>query len=136
MTRFRTMIQEQHMPMIQRVVGASSALLLLVGTAGAQGVPADRAPAVVAAPTASLAVKPLPARLAAPVEAPALVVAEDRAEAARAAVAVATMRARGQGSTLMIVGGAGIVTGLLLDESVITFVGAAVWLYGLYVYLR
>jgi hypothetical protein len=81
------------MSMIQRVVGASSALLLLVGTAGAQGVSAERTP-------------------------------------------VAAMRARGQGSTLMIVGGAGIVTGLLLDESVITFVGAAVWLYGLYVYLR
>jgi hypothetical protein len=136
MTRFRNSIQEQHMSMIQRVVGASSALLLLVGTAGAQGVTADRAPAPAAAPAASFAVKPLPARLVAPVEAPALVVAEDRAEAARAAVAVAAMRARGEGSTLMIVGGAGIVTGLLLDESVITFVGAAVWLYGLYLYLR
>ena len=116
------------MSMIQRVVGASSALLLLVGTAGAQGVSAERTPVAAAAPVA--------ARLVAPVEAPALVVAEDRAEAARAAGAVAAMRARGQGSTLMIVGGAGIVTGLLLDDSVITFVGAAVWLYGLYVYLR
>ena len=124
------------MSMIQRVVGASSALLLLVGTAGAQGVSAERTPVAAAAPVAAFAVKPLPARLVAPVEAPALVVAEDRAEAARAAGAVAAMRARGQGSTLMIVGGAGIVTGLLLDESVITFVGAAVWLYGLYVYLR
>ena len=36
----------------------------------------------------------------------------------------------------MIVGGAAIVTGLLLDEGVITFVGAGVWLYGLYLYLR
>lgn len=124
------------MSMIQRVVGASSALLLLVGTAGAQGVTADRAPVAAVAPAASFAVKPMPTRLVAPAEAPALVVAEDRAEAARAAVAVAAMRARGQGATLMIVGGAGIVTGLLLDESVITFVGAAVWLYGLYVYLR
>jgi hypothetical protein len=44
--------------------------------------------------------------------------------------------ARGQSSTLMIVGGAAIVTGLLLDEGVITFVGAGVWLYGLYLYLR
>jgi len=124
------------MSMIQRVVGASSALLLLVGTAGAQGVTADRAPVAAVAPAASFAVKPMPTRLVAPADAPALVVAEDRAEAARAAVAVAAMRARGEGATLMIVGGAGIVTGLLLDESVITFVGAAVWLYGLYVYLR
>lgn len=124
------------MSITQRVVGASSALLLLVGTTSAQGVTADRAPATAVAPAASFTVTPMPARLSAPAEAPTLLVAADRAEAARAAVAVAAFRARGQGSTLMIVGGAGIVTGLLLDESVITFVGAAVWLYGLYLYLR
>jgi hypothetical protein len=55
----------------------------------------------------------------------------------RAARTPSTARAgRAQSSTLMIVGGAAIVTGLLLDEGVITFVGAGVWLYGLYLYLR
>jgi hypothetical protein len=36
----------------------------------------------------------------------------------------------------MIVGGAGIVTGLLVDESLVTIAGAAVGGYGLYLYLR
>ena len=48
-------------------------------------------------------------------------------------------RARGgrrQGEILMIVGGAGIVTGLLVDESLVTIAGAAVGGYGLYLYLR
>ena len=43
---------------------------------------------------------------------------------------------RRQGEILMIVGGAGIVTGLLVDESLITIAGAAVGGYGLYLYLR
>lgn len=36
----------------------------------------------------------------------------------------------------MIVGGAAILTGLLVDESSITIAGAAVGGYGLYLYLR
>jgi len=50
-----------------------------------------------------------------------------------------TATARGgrrQGEILMIVGGAGILTGLLVDESLITIAGAAVGGYGLYLYLR
>jgi hypothetical protein len=45
-------------------------------------------------------------------------------------------RGRRQGEILMIVGGAGILTGLLVDESLITIAGAAVGGYGLYLYLR
>jgi hypothetical protein len=54
-------------------------------------------------------------------------------------VRVGTDQARGgrrEGEILMIVGGAGILTGLLVDESLITIAGAAVGGYGLYLYLR
>ena len=50
--------------------------------------------------------------------------------------AVAVRSSRRQGEILMIVGGAGIVTGLLVDESLITIAGAVVGGYGLYFYLR
>jgi hypothetical protein len=43
---------------------------------------------------------------------------------------------RSQGEILMIVGAAGIVTGLLVDEDLITIAGAAVGGYGLYLYLQ
>lgn len=43
---------------------------------------------------------------------------------------------RRQGEILMIVGAAGIVTGLLVDEGLITIAGAAVGGYGLYLYLE
>lgn len=43
---------------------------------------------------------------------------------------------RREGETLMIVGGAVLLTGLLVDESLITIAGAAVGGYGLYLYLR
>ncbi len=129
------------MSIVQRILGGASALLLLVGTARAQEsaatIVAPVAPPTVSAPvTSPFAVAPMPLRLAPTAQPSAPLLAADRTEATRAAVAVAAQRARGQGSTLMIVGGAGIVTGLLLDEGVITFVGAAVWLYGLYIYLR
>ena len=51
-------------------------------------------------------------------------------------VRVAGLRHRGPGVALMLVGGAGIVTGLLLDEGIITVAGAAVGLYGFYLYIR
>jgi len=54
---------------------------------------------------------------------------------ANAALA-ASLRHRGPGVALMIVGGAGLVTGLLVEEPLITVVGAGVGLYGLYLYLR
>ena len=43
---------------------------------------------------------------------------------------------RREGSVLMIVGLAGIVTGLLVDESLVTIAGAGVAGVGLYLYLR
>jgi hypothetical protein len=57
----------------------------------------------------------------------------------RPAGAVITQRARGnkrQGEILMIVGAAGIVTGLLVDEDLITIAGAGVGGFGLYLYLQ
>ena len=47
-----------------------------------------------------------------------------------------SLRHRGPGVALMIVGGAGILTGAIIDEGVITVAGAGVGLYGLYLYLR
>lgn len=43
---------------------------------------------------------------------------------------------RKEAVALMIVGGAGLVTGLLVDESLITIAGAGVAGVGLYLYLR
>jgi hypothetical protein len=43
---------------------------------------------------------------------------------------------RKQGVTLMIVGAAGILTGILIDESVVTIAGAVVAGVGLYFYLK
>lgn len=48
----------------------------------------------------------------------------------------ASLRHRGPGVALMIVGAAAIVTGLLVDESLITILGAGTGLVGLYLYLR
>lgn len=45
-------------------------------------------------------------------------------------------RKRGQAEVLMIVGGAAIVTGLLVDESLITIAGVGIGGYGLYLHLR
>jgi hypothetical protein len=57
----------------------------------------------------------------------------------RHAGALVTQRARGdkrQGEILMIVGAAGILTGLLVDEDLVTIAGAGVGGFGLYLYLR
>ena len=43
---------------------------------------------------------------------------------------------RRQGEILMIVGAAGLVTGLLVDEDIITIAGAGVAGFGLYLYLQ
>ncbi len=116
------------MSMMSRMIAGSCALVLLVGPAGAQ----ELAPAPASRVAAPFVVTPMPTRLAAPSASAAVA-----AELVREASAPAAARSgRGQSSTLMIVGGAAIVTGLLLDEGVITFVGAGVWLYGLYLYLR
>ncbi|MEI2720755.1 MAG: hypothetical protein V9E87_11545 [Gemmatimonadales bacterium] len=114
---------------LRTILGTTALIVLSAANLSAQ----ELAPATPrAAPAASFAVTPMPARLAAP-SASALVAAELVKDVRLPAVARA---GRGQSSTLMIVGGAAIVTGLLLDEGVITFVGAGVWLYGLYLYLR
>jgi len=51
-------------------------------------------------------------------------------------VSMLAARRRGEGEVLMIVGAAGIVTGILIDEGLISFAGAAIGLYGLYLHLR
>jgi hypothetical protein len=43
---------------------------------------------------------------------------------------------RRQGEILMIVGAVGIVTGLVVDEDLVTIAGAAVGGFGLYLYLQ
>lgn len=61
------------------------------------------------------------------------------AAAARDPLAVlpaASLRHRGPGVALMIVGAAAVVTGLLIEESLITILGAGTGLVGLYLYLR
>lgn len=47
-----------------------------------------------------------------------------------------SLRHRGPGVTLMVVGVAGVLTGALLNEGIVTLVGAGVGLYGLYLYVR
>jgi hypothetical protein len=45
-------------------------------------------------------------------------------------------RRRGEGEVLMIVGAAGIITGILIEEGLISLLSAGVGLYGLYLHLR
>jgi hypothetical protein len=53
-----------------------------------------------------------------------------------AVLPAASLRHRGPGVALMIVGAAAVVTGLLIEESLITILGAGTGLVGLYLYLR
>jgi len=53
-----------------------------------------------------------------------------------AALPAQSLRHRGPGVALMIVGAAGVITGLLLEENIITILGAGTGLVGLYLYLR
>jgi type V secretory pathway adhesin AidA len=65
--------------------------------------------------------------------------AESNVVATRDALASANLssrRTRTPGVVLMIVGGASVVTGLLISENVFTILGAAAFLIGLYQYLR
>ena len=48
----------------------------------------------------------------------------------------AGLRHQGPGVALMIVGGAGVLTGILIDEPIISVAGAGAGLYGLYLYVR
>jgi len=49
--------------------------------------------------------------------------------------AVVARGQRRQGVVLMLVGAAGIVTGIIVDESIVTIAGAGVAGFGLYLYL-
>lgn len=89
-----------------------------------------------AGPARSVAFARSPAALAAlaPVVAPAAILPNSTA-AGMAPVRVG-QGGRREAVALMIVGGAGIITGLLVDEDIITIAGAGVGGVGLYLYLR
>ncbi|HEX6058487.1 MAG TPA: hypothetical protein VFZ11_05665 [Gemmatimonadaceae bacterium] len=111
-------------------LAALVALVVLAPVAGAQELArpdARETPAAVAAPAA-------PSRDAASVAVRAPVAAAD-ATVGEGAVAAAQF---GRGETLMIVGGAALLAGLIIGDdagTVIAVSGAIVGLYGLYVYL-
>lgn len=117
------------MPAARSILSPAALVLLTTGTLSAQAIASAPAPVAVATP---FVVTPMPVRLTPPIASVATV-AEVNHAAPQPTVARA---ARRQSSTLMLVGGAAVVTGILLDEGVITFVGAGVGLYGLYLYLR
>ena len=121
-----------------RILAAGAVLIWLgAGDLRAQGYPGAQ-PAILPGAFAAVNRPPVTpligtSRLGVSVALPAEVPAGlGRANAALAA----SLRHRGPGVALMIVGGAGLVTGLLVEEPIITVVGAGVGLYGLYLYLR
>lgn len=112
-----------------------SALLVLALPLTAQSPASSPEAAVMAqAPVNQFAVTPNSALLSAPIA-----VAPDQ-PSTRSVDAIGKAmfapQARTEATTLMIVGGAGILTGILIDEGLISFLGAGVGLYGLYLYLR
>ena len=111
-------------------LAALVALVLLAPGAGAQAI----GPAEVAPREPSAAAPAIPSRDAASVAVRASVGMETGAPAAPAAAA-----ALGRGETLMIVGGAALLAGLIIGDdagTVIAVGGAVVGLYGLYLYLQ
>lgn len=116
-------------------VGAVALALPMESSLHAQEAVQHRASAQAAAPAAhSLAPTPAAARFAAPIDVAPILSTEVSADATGQLEAM--RRARGEGTTLMIVGAAGIVTGAVIDEGLVSLVGAFVGLYGLYLYLR
>jgi hypothetical protein len=83
-----------------------------------------------AVPREPAAWRPQPSALLAPIP------TAQPAEAPGARLEVSEGRHHGKAVALMIVGAAGIVTGLLVEEDIITIAGAAVGGVGLYLYLR
>jgi ferric-dicitrate binding protein FerR (iron transport regulator) len=69
----------------------------------------------------------------APADAPAF---EASTPSALGAAAKIGRRGRQEAVALMVVGAAGIVTGLIADESILIIAGAGVGGFGLYLYLR
>jgi hypothetical protein len=91
----------------------------------------------VAQAAGAVAIAPSPETLRA--AAPLRLTAGQPLEPLRSAGERMTQASRGnrrQGEILMIVGAAGIVTGLLVDEDLVTIAGAAVGGFGLYLYLQ
>ncbi|MDZ4674786.1 MAG: hypothetical protein SGI84_10040 [Gemmatimonadota bacterium] len=132
----------------QRILVAVASLALVVGSATAQQAGTNRSPVdlrpVLGASFGAANRLPANSRFAvAPIFAPTpsdIPVADPRAneaslDAIRASLAQG-VRNRGPGLTLMVLGGAAMITGLLIDEPVITVVGAVGWLTGLYFYVR
>ena len=60
----------------------------------------------------------------------------NRAPSAHALVPQQAEGKKRQGEILMLVGAAGIITGLLVDEDIVTVAGAGVGGFGLYLYLQ
>ena len=128
-------------PMLTGVVGLLmlSPALVLAQETGA--IPSQ--PLVAVAPAAAAAA-PAPATVAPPkpllgverlgVSQPVAVPVTTNEPAAP--VRRAGLRHRGPGVALMIVGAAGVITGLLIEESLITILGAGTGLIGLYLYVR
>jgi len=58
------------------------------------------------------------------------------AEPAAPAVTMSLQATRRTGLPLMLVGAAGVIVGLIIDEPVVTIVSAGVWGVGLYLYVR
>jgi hypothetical protein len=116
-------------------VGALALALPMESSLQAQEAVQHRVAVTSTAPAAhTLAPTPATARFAAPIDVAPILSAEVSADATGQ---LETMRrARGEGTTLMIVGAAGIVTGAVIDEGLVSLVGAFVGLYGLYLYLR
>ena len=106
-----------------RVLAGVLPLLVLAAPLAAQGLAEAEAPA--SALQVTPAVGSLLPALAAPVEMPA--------DLGREVAAAATKR---EGTIFMIVGGAAVVTGLIIDEPIVYVPGAILGLWGLYRYLK
>ncbi|HEU5219376.1 MAG TPA: hypothetical protein VFU23_12000 [Gemmatimonadales bacterium] len=113
---------------VRVVLAACGLIAVMTGSAGAQ---APHSGSFALTPAASALVGS--GRLGLSANAP--LPSEAARDEARRSMA-AGIRHRGPGVALMIVGGAGIVTGLLIDEPVVSVVGALAGLYGLYLYIR
>jgi hypothetical protein len=101
----------------------------------AQGTGMLASPSQGLAPTAEVPRAMMPAPVGLQSSASAVNVMQASLDDATGISALAARR-RGEGEVLMIVGAAGIVTGILIEEGLISLLGAGVGLYGLYLHLR
>lgn len=121
-------------PRLPTFIGISALLLLVLPVAAQNPASTPETANAVQSSANPFAVTESSARLSLPIE----VVADQPSPRSVAAIGKAMLapRARTEAATLMIVGGAGVLTGILIDEGLISFLGAGVGLYGLYLYLR